>query len=180
MGGIRPLSVFLRESLTCPKIRWKMRRHALSFTAFCSLVHRTISRQRFLAISAPGALLPRRGAQPAFWVLKIQRSLFENFHLKASSCPPSQDVLFGTALLQILIYLFIQHLMSAYSCDSFYVRGIFPNTRILVTCLKRHYCIHSDSVLSLITIRIQVNVTVELITFPFILTRKSSSCRFQQ
>ncbi|XP_029075696.1 RNA-binding protein Raly isoform X2 [Monodon monoceros] len=33
--------------------------------------YRTVSKQRFLAVSALAALLPRRGEQPAFWVFKV-------------------------------------------------------------------------------------------------------------
>ena len=70
--------------------------------------YRTLSKQRVLALLALGTLL-RRGVQPAFWVLEVQRGLSENLHLGASSQPPSQVVLSGDCFM-LYTYFFI-HLM---------------------------------------------------------------------
>lgn len=46
---------------------------------------------------------------------------------------PTSQVLLSGGCFTLDTHLYIQHLMSAYSCDSFYVQGKFLNTRSLVT-----------------------------------------------
>lgn len=92
-----------------------------------SIRHRTLSKKRRISPWDPVpskwslTCLPQSTKRP-FWEPSI----------KGFFLPPSQVVL-SVGCFTLDTHLFIKHLMSVYSCDSFYVQGKFLNTRSLVT-----------------------------------------------